>query len=1102
LSKGCHRKQRQRSSLLLTACIFFALAFFASPIFVSEVQAAGWYNASWQYRKQITIDNTKVSGTANLTNFPILINRTDIEWKDTVNGGKVGQPDGGDILFTKSDGITKLDHEIEKYVDSTGELVAWVNIDSLLYDTDTGIYIYYGNADAADQWNIEGTWDSNYTMVQHLHETSGTHYDSTSNNHDGTPIGSLNQNETGKINGADDFDGSDDVITTGVATSEFFSASTKTISAWLQSTGTSPVETAAYDGQAIISCERAYWGIFRASIGGDDRIWIYNWDEDENEGKIGITYNNDEWLYVTLVHNGGNLYAYKNGALVGSIASGDTDDITNNLVIGKNYYATVFFEGDIDETRTSNFARSGDWITTEYNNQSSPSTFYSVGPEETNAAPNAPTLVSPANGSNTNDDTPTLSANYSDPDAGDIGATNYRISSSSLVDCNNNTNIVASGTSAETSTNNEATTWTPGSSIGSDVTYYWCAQNDDGALTSSWTSIGNFILDSTAPSVPGIPAATIGTNLTSQDWTWTASTDAGSGVSQYLWRVDGGSSGSTTSPAVTTNLAEGEWKFYVKAEDNAGNQSAESSSLLAVFESSINKITIDCSVPVVYVAVGANVSNPQLDLTPLTSVSGELLEANLNCELRLKTVLPTAVVGVDVPAGIVISGPISNWSDKVIVPPTTTTTTNTALLPAGASTSLAVIIGHRTVPLNTTKGIRVFMEEQAGKKVGYISNNVFTEITSTCTDDSQATGDALSAGGNCKIDSGSDLIIWAKHFSDYITYDLAQSSAVSSSDTSSSAPGCGDQAPGAKAPWLYGAIPQDGSSILLYFTPSDNPVNKYVLEYGTKPGDYSYGVQDMGLNSRGQMTFLVKSLAPNTTYYFRVRGGNGCATGPWSNEISAKTKGFIAFNQLEITQSELESQPVEESCQTYTVKSGDSLWLIAKNLLGDGNRYKEIIEQNKDKYSSLETSTALQTGWELKINCPSSAKASEGAAEKPEQQQGYDVKVKVVDTNKKPIEGAKVTIHSKIQETTTNKDGVAEFKNVEAGDHRVLIAYKNFEGEQSVNLTGDVKEFDLNVTVQQKAISLSPLAYGIIGIMGLIIIVLAVLLNKLWNTRK
>jgi hypothetical protein len=37
------------------------------------------------------------------------------------------------------------------------------------------------------------------------------------------------------------------------------------------------------------------------------------------------------------------------------------------------------FNGSIEEVHISNSARSAGWITTEYNNQSSPSTFYSVG---------------------------------------------------------------------------------------------------------------------------------------------------------------------------------------------------------------------------------------------------------------------------------------------------------------------------------------------------------------------------------------------------------------------------------------------------------------------------------------------------------------------------------------------------------------------------------------------------------------------------------------------------------------------------------------------------------------------------------------------------
>ena len=39
------------------------------------------------------------------------------------------------------------------------------------------------------------------------------------------------------------------------------------------------------------------------------------------------------------------------------------------------------FEGDLDEVRISNVARSANWILTEYRNQSAPASFYAVGGE-------------------------------------------------------------------------------------------------------------------------------------------------------------------------------------------------------------------------------------------------------------------------------------------------------------------------------------------------------------------------------------------------------------------------------------------------------------------------------------------------------------------------------------------------------------------------------------------------------------------------------------------------------------------------------------------------------------------------------------------------
>ncbi|HXA64503.1 MAG TPA: DUF2341 domain-containing protein, partial [Bryobacteraceae bacterium] len=146
------------------------------------IPAAGWYNYSWTNRKTITIDHTRVSGSSTLTNFPVLVSVTDVNLKTLANGGSVGKADGTDILFTASDGSTKLSHQIETYSATTGQLMAWVRVPLLSPSTNTVLFVYYGNGSAADQQNRAGVWDSNYEGVWHLPNgttLSGT--DSTGN---------------------------------------------------------------------------------------------------------------------------------------------------------------------------------------------------------------------------------------------------------------------------------------------------------------------------------------------------------------------------------------------------------------------------------------------------------------------------------------------------------------------------------------------------------------------------------------------------------------------------------------------------------------------------------------------------------------------------------------------------------------------------------------------------------------------------------------------------------------------------------------------------------------------------------------------------------
>ena len=195
-----------------------------------EVNAAGesWFNDSWQLRKSITIDATKVSSGPH-TDFPVLVNLS-----SDASLAANAQTDGDDILFTSSGGATQLKHEIETYT-SGGTLTAWVKVTSLPSSTDTVLFMYYGNGSATSQQDATGVWDSNYKAVYHLKETSGTSVaDSTSNANNGTKTAATEPNPvTGQISGAQDFDGTNDIIQIADAASLDITGA-GTIEAWIR----------------------------------------------------------------------------------------------------------------------------------------------------------------------------------------------------------------------------------------------------------------------------------------------------------------------------------------------------------------------------------------------------------------------------------------------------------------------------------------------------------------------------------------------------------------------------------------------------------------------------------------------------------------------------------------------------------------------------------------------------------------------------------------------------------------------------------------------------------------------------------------------------
>jgi len=97
---------------------------------------------AFSHYRTITVDHT-LCGASNSTDFPVLVSGTYTYLKTTGNGGEVTNANGYDIGFYSDSGLTtKLDWEVEKYVSTTGEIVAWVRIPTLSHTSDTVIYIY------------------------------------------------------------------------------------------------------------------------------------------------------------------------------------------------------------------------------------------------------------------------------------------------------------------------------------------------------------------------------------------------------------------------------------------------------------------------------------------------------------------------------------------------------------------------------------------------------------------------------------------------------------------------------------------------------------------------------------------------------------------------------------------------------------------------------------------------------------------------------------------------------------------------------------------------------------------------------------------------
>lgn len=341
---------------------------------------ANWFNDDWQYRQEITIDNSGV-GSA-LTDYPLRLrfHATDVAAINIDYSRLNG--DGSDLLFVDPDG-TLLAYEIERW-DPAGYSDVWVKVPVIDGGATDSITMYYSSSAVNPSPAAATTWDSTDAAVLHLDNDA---VNSSGQTLDGT-IGNVTA-VAGQSGQAYSFNGTDSEIrlaADGDINNVFNLGGT--ISAWIHPTGWGEngygriLDKAAttFSGGA----NEAGWSLQIGQQGGAGEL-IFENGFSANNGRWRTALGSidlNQWQHVAVVYDSSDTLAdpeiYLNGVLqtltqTSNPIGTELSDAANDLVVGNYSQAqTRTFDGLIDEVRVSITAATAAEVQAEFRDIDSP----------------------------------------------------------------------------------------------------------------------------------------------------------------------------------------------------------------------------------------------------------------------------------------------------------------------------------------------------------------------------------------------------------------------------------------------------------------------------------------------------------------------------------------------------------------------------------------------------------------------------------------------------------------------------------------------------------------------------------------------------------
>jgi biopolymer transport protein ExbB len=316
--------------------------------------AASWWNADWQYRKEVGFDlspsGADVAGTPQ--NVPVLVRLS------LANFSYFGdtKPDGSDFRVLADDDKTPLKFHFERYDPTNQMAFLWIGMPKLTGAAKTDkIYLYYGNSGAAAAGDVAGTFDVNQALVLEFNQSTGLPPDATA--YKNNPSASTaDMVAASLIGGGAKFNGGQSITVPASASLRLLPNQGFTASAWVKLDGPQKqadlVSLSDQGRELTLGVDGSH--AYARYVGGGPAVTVT-----QSSGEL----SSGEWHHLALTAGSGQLTLYVDGISAGQAAV-SLQEIGGALTIGASGHGSNYLSGEVDQIEVSKVARSADWVKT------------------------------------------------------------------------------------------------------------------------------------------------------------------------------------------------------------------------------------------------------------------------------------------------------------------------------------------------------------------------------------------------------------------------------------------------------------------------------------------------------------------------------------------------------------------------------------------------------------------------------------------------------------------------------------------------------------------------------------------------------------------